>query len=603
MAWDNFIDELKLQVNIVDVIGREVNLKKAGANYKGLCPFHSEKTPSFMVNEEKQIFNCFGCGQKGDVIKFVQSYYKLPFMEAVERLAGEYGITMPERHHSGPKIDYEKYYAINAKAARFFFRNLSAGHNKGLAYFRKRGLTNETLTKFGLGYAPASGTALVDYLRSEKVADEDMIKLGLANQGRNGLYDKFRDRVMFPIINTQDKVIGFGGRAIGDYKPKYLNSPESEIFLKKNNLFGLNLTRSNIASQDRAIIVEGYMDVISLYQSGVTNVAASLGTALTDNQAKLLCRYSKNVVLSYDSDQAGISAALRGISVINGAGGKPKVLTVNDGKDPDEFVQKHGKEAFIKLADDAVPAADFRLRLARRGFDLTNDRDVIEYIEQIVPVLRSLGPIECDMYVHKLSTEFGISEQAINMAVQTDDSPRKTLQQSGTIQRNPRRNTRRTNNQNEDESNSTDARIEMTFIILALNNTRYFKKFRDDNINFRTRLASKIMSVCMSISDDMPESGTHRIERLEISDKLDPEDDALFNGFLNTIQMGTDDEVVYKETLSSYRVNQYRLEKSEIQNDIAIAEKTGRYDEADRLAMRLIEVDGLIKKTLEEKNA
>ncbi len=602
MAWDNFIDELKLQVNIVDVIGREVNLKKAGANYKGLCPFHSEKTPSFMVNEEKQIFNCFGCGQKGDVIKFVQTYYNLPFMDAVEKLAGEYGITMPERHHSGPKIDYEKYYSINAKAARFYFKNLSAGHNKGLAYFRKRGLSDDTITKFGLGYAPASGTALVDYLRSENIADEDMLKLGLVNKGKSGLYDKFRDRAMFPIINTQDKVIGFGGRAIGDYKPKYLNSPESEIFLKKNNLFGINLTRNSISSQDRAIIVEGYMDVISLYQSGVTNVAASLGTALTDNQAKLLCRYSKNIVLSYDSDQAGISAALRGITVITGAGGKPKVLTVSDGKDPDEFVQKHGKDDFIKLADNAVPATDFRLKLARRGFDLSNDRDVLDYIEQIVPILKTLGPVECNMYVRKLSSEFGISEQAINMAVQTEDNPRRNLRQSSSNQNIQRRTNRKNTNQKVLDSNTTEARIEMTFIILALNNTRYLKRFKTDDIKFESELASKIMSVCMSYSDSL-EAGTHRIEMSDISDKLDPEDDALFKGFLNTIQIGPDDEVVYKETLSSYRINQYRSKKSEIQNDIAIAEKVGRFDEADRLALRLIEIDGLIKKTLEEKNA
>lgn len=374
MAWDNFIDELKMQVNIVDVIGREVSLKKAGANYKGLCPFHSEKTPSFMVNEERQIFNCFGCGQKGDVIKFVQSYYKLSFMDAVEKLAGEYGIKIPERHSTGPKKDYSKYYEINAMAARFFYNSLGTRNNKGLAYLRGRGLSKDTITKFGLGYAPPGGTVLVDHLRSQGVSDDDMVRLGLANHGKNGLYDKFRDRVMFPIINTQDKVIGFGGRAIGDIKPKYLNSPESEIFLKKNNLYALNFSRNEISSLDRAIIVEGYMDVISLYQSGIHNVAASLGTALTDNQARLLCRYSKNIILSYDSDQAGISAALRGISVISAAGGKPKVLTVSDGKDPDEFVKKHGRDAFIQLADDAVPAADFRLKFARRGFDLSNDR-------------------------------------------------------------------------------------------------------------------------------------------------------------------------------------------------------------------------------------
>lgn len=590
MAWDNFIDELKMQINIVDVVGREVSLKKAGANYKGLCPFHSEKTPSFMVNEERQIFNCFGCGQKGDVIKFVQSYYKLDFMDAVEKLAGEYGIKVPERHRSGPKVDYSKYYEINAKAARFFYNCLGTRNNRGLAYLRKRGLSKETITKFGLGYAPSKGTALVEHLRSQGVSDEDMIKLGLANRGKNDLYDKFRDRVMFPIINTQDKVIGFGGRAIGDVKPKYLNSPESEIFLKKNNLFALNFSRSEISSLDRAIIVEGYMDVISLYQSGVHNVAASLGTALTDNQARLLCRYSKNIVLSYDSDQAGINAALRGIAVINAAGGKPRILTVTDGKDPDEFVQKHGRDSFIKLADDAEPAADFRLRLAKRGFDLNNDRDVLDYIDTIVPVLRGMGPVEQDMYIRKLSSEFGISEHAIMMAVRTESEPISGRRPQYT-RRNPRGRER---SERIEDKGGIMTRIEMSLVVLAMNNTRYIKKYQEDGIRFRTRPASEIMSVCESVQD-ISENGIHRIEKNQVSERLDPEDDAVFTRYFNSIQIGPDDEAFYKEIKESYVINDLRSERSEVINELAAAERNGDTEEINRIADRLIRIDELIK--------
>ena len=597
MAWDNFIDELKMQVNIVDVVGREVALKKAGANYKGLCPFHSEKTPSFMVNEEKQIFNCFGCGQKGDVIKFVQTYYKLPFTEAVEKLAGEYGITVPERRQSRPREDYSKYYEINAKAARYFYNCLNIRNNRGLAYLRKRGLTKDTITKFGLGYAPGSGTALVDYLRSEKVSDEDMIKLGLANQGRNGLYDKFRDRVMFPIINTQDKVIGFGGRAIDDIKPKYLNSPESEIFLKKNNLYALNFTKSEISSADRAIIVEGYMDVISLYQNGVRNVAASLGTALTDNQAKLLCRYSKNIVLSYDSDQAGINAALRGISVISGAGGKSRVLTVSDGKDPDEFIKKHGRDAFNELVDNAVPATDFRLGLAARGLDLSDDRQVLTYIDRAVPILRELGPVEQDIYIRKLASETGISEHAILMAVQTEGSMSNTGRRPARVSRRPARV-----QQTDAFDDSISARIEMSFVILAMNNTRYLKRLREDGIIFRYPLSSVILSVCESTNDDS-ETGLHRIDRSAVSEKLDPDQEAVFSKYLNSIQIGPDDEAFYRETLASYRINDLKTDKAEILNELAIAEKTGNQEEINDLAGKLIEIDRLINQTLEGYNA
>ena len=601
MAWDNFIDELKMQVNIVDVVGREVDLKKAGANYKGLCPFHSEKTPSFMVNEERQIFNCFGCGQKGDVIKFLQSYYNLPFMEAVEKLCNEYGIKMPEKRHSGPKKDYSRYYEINAKAARFFYNSLGSRGNKGLAYLRSRGLSRDTIVKFGLGYAPASGTAMVDYLRTENVTEEEMLKIGLANQGRNGLYDKFRDRVIFPIINTQDKVIGFGGRAIGDIKPKYLNSPESEIFLKKNNLFGLNFTRNEISSEDRAIIVEGYMDVISLYQSGVRNVAASLGTALTENQARLLCRYSRNIILSYDSDNAGINAALRGISVISSAGGKPRVLTVSDAKDPDEFIQKNGKEAFLTLVDEAVPAAEFRLRLARKDFDLNTDTGVLAYIERVIPILKDLGPVEQDLYIRRLSEEFGISERAILMSVQTESSSegRMPSGRSASSQMHGRIDRRR------NEQVAIDERIEIALAFLAMNNTRYIGRFEEDGIRFRSDLAVHIISAVKTLRDGS-ENGIHCVEAETVARMLDPDEEGLFRRYAGTIRIGPDDEVFYRETKASYLINNYKMERAELLNELAIAEKTGRQDEIEELAARLIRLDNLINETnqtMEERNA
>ena len=599
MAYDNFTDELKAQLNIVDIIGREVALKKSGSNYMGLCPFHSEKTPSFSVNEGKQFYHCFGCGKSGDVIGFVQEYYKLPFVEAVEKLAAENGIKLPERRSSGPKIDYDKYHGINAKAARFFYNALGTRGNKGLAYLKKRGLSKETITSFGLGYAPASGHALVDHLRSEGVSDEDMLKLGLANQGKNGLYDKFRDRVMFPIISTQDKVIGFGGRAIGDYKPKYLNSPESEIFLKKNNLFGLNLTKKEIDREQRAIIVEGYMDMISLYQNGIRNVAASLGTALTINQARLLCRYSKNIVLSYDSDAAGINAALRGIDVINAAGGKPRVMNVTDGKDPDDFVRAHGKEAFLKLADNAVPATDYKLRLARRGFDFRNDRDVLDYIDRVVPVLKDLGPVEQDIYVRKLSSEFGISESAIKMAVRTGGDNNKTVNNkisSAGNERAVRDSVRKAANRGYYE------RFEMAFVIRAMHDPRYIKRFREDGIVFGSALADKILLVEESLCNES-QTAIRGITKEMISEALDPDEEAEFRKQLGSIQIGPDDEAFYKETKAGYFAGKYRDEKAEVTNNIAVAEKMGRTDEIERLVTRLMKLDSLINTLMEDSNA
>lgn len=599
MAYGNFTDELKAQLNIVDIIGREVTLKKSGSNYVGLCPFHNEKTPSFSVNEGKQFYHCFGCGKSGDVIGFVQEYYKLPFMEAVEKLATENGIKLPERRSSGPRIDYDKYHGINAKAARFFYNNLGTRGNKGLAYLKKRGLSKETITAFGLGYAPASGTALVDHLRSEGVSDDDMLKLGLANSGKNGLYDKFRDRVMFPIINTQDKVIGFGGRAIADIKPKYLNSPESEIFLKKNNLFGLNLTKKEIDREGRAIIVEGYMDMISLYQNGVKNVAASLGTALTINQARLLCRYSKNIVLSYDSDSAGINAALRGIDVIIAAGGKPRVMHVTDGKDPDDFIRAHGRDAFIKLADNAMPATDYKLRLAKRGFDLSNDMDVLDYIERVVPILRELGPVELDIYARKLSEEFGISESAIMMAVQTSGDNNRSLN-SGTASPGTERAIRDSLRKKQDKGYYD--RFEMAFAILAMHDPSYIKRFREDGIVFGSALANKIVLVEESLCPDGL-GGGRGINKEKIFEALDPDEEAEFSKQLESIQTGPDDEVFYKETKAGYLSGKYRDEKAEVTNNLAVAEKMGRTDEIERLVQRLIELENLINITMEESNA
>ena len=593
MAYDNFTDELKNQLNIVDIIGREVTLKKSGSNYMGRCPFHNEKTPSFSVNEGKQFYHCFGCGKSGDVISFVQEYYKLPFMEAVEKLATENGIKLPERRSRGPKIDYDKYYGINAKAARFFYNCLGIRGNKGLAYFRKRGLSRDTITAFGLGYAPPSGHALVDHLRNEGVTDEDMLKLGLASQGKEGIYDRFRDRVMFPIISTQDKVIGFGGRAIGDYKPKYLNSHESEIFLKKNNLFGLNLTKKEIDKQQRAIIVEGYMDMISLYQSGVRNVAASLGTALTINQARLLCRYSKNIVLSYDSDQAGINAALRGIDVIIDAGGKPRVMNVTDGKDPDDFVKAHGREAYLQLADNAVPAAEYKLNILRNGMDLSNDIGVLEYIERVVPVLKELGPVEQDIYVRKLSAEFGISESAILMAVRAGGNNNIPVNNTGRSSR-PASISREAAKRA--ENSGYYDRFEIAFAVLAMHDPRYIRRFHEDGIVFGYALANKIVLAVESLCNES-QTAVRGISKEKIFEVLDPDEEAEFRRQLILIQIGPDDEAFYKETRAGYLAGKYRDEKAEVTNRIAVAEKMGNTDEIEKLAARLIELDSLISNT------
>ena len=592
MAWDsNFIDEVKMQVNIVDVIGRVVELKKAGANYKGLCPFHSEKTPSFMVSEEKQIFNCFGCGEKGDVIKFVESYSKLPFVEAVESLCKDYGIKIPEKTFNKSSINLDKYYKINAMVGKFFYNSLGVKGNRGISYFHKRGITNETITTWGLGYAPASGHELTDYLRKEGVSDDDMVKLGLSAIGKNNeLYDKYRDRVIFPIINTQGNVIGFGGRAIEDIKPKYLNSPESQVFLKKNNLFGLNITKKDISDNDKVVMVEGYMDVISLWQNGITNVAASLGTALTENQAKLISRYTKNVVLSYDSDNAGVAAAVRGIDVMSTANTKTKVLRITDGKDPDDFVKSHGKDEFNKLVQEAIPGTEFKLEIAKSGYDFNNDRDVLDYIERIVPILKSLSPVEQDIYIKKLAKEYGISEHAIQLTVQSDE--KKNVYKNIN---NTRRNT------NDDKYDDRDLKLELSFLILIMKNPRYIEKIKQDGIELHTPLALKIMATLEKlIENSIDVSGG--IDETEIFKCLEPDEESTLALHIKSMKLGPVDETFYRETLTSYQLNQCKEKRLELLNDLAVAEKLNQPEEIDRVGQKIIEMDNRIKELTEGRN-
>ena len=417
MSSSNIAEEIKSRCNIVDVIGRVVTLKKAGSNYKGLCPFHNEKTPSFNVNEEKQIFKCFGCGAAGDVIGFVEKYYNHDFRGACEMLAGEYGIDLTGAF--GSSEHKKELYEINREAARFYYRKMREQVNPGYTYMKDRGISEETMNRFGIGYADGSWHSLLEHMEGLGISREKLLKLGLISQSKGRYYDKFRDRVIFPIINAGGKVIGFGGRILGDGNPKYLNSQESEVFQKKNNLYNLNLAKTDITKEDRIVLVEGYMDVISLYQAGIRNVCASLGTALTENQARLIRRYTKNVILSYDADEAGQNAAMRGVDILYAEGLRPKVLRITDGKDPDDFVKKNGRPAFAKLMDDALPFGDFKIARIGSRYDLADEAQRLDYLRDVIGALQAMKPMEADLYINKIAEQTGISVQAIRREYET----------------------------------------------------------------------------------------------------------------------------------------------------------------------------------------
>ena len=413
---EEILEKIKSQNDIVDVISERVRLRKAGRNFTGLCPFHNEKTPSFSVSQEKQIYKCFGCGEAGNVISFVMKEKNLPFIEAVKYLANRANIPLEIGNGEKSKVTKRKelLYRVNVEAAKFFFSNLMNNQN-AKEYFLNRGIKEETIKKFGLGFANDSWNSLMFYLRKKGINDVLLEESGLisVNKEKGRKYDRFRNRVMFPVFDYQGKVIGFGGRVLDDSKPKYLNSPETLVFQKGTNLYGLNFALKHNMNERYFVIVEGYMDLISLHQYGITNVVASLGTALTINQARLLKRYADKVIISYDADMAGQMATLRGLEILRTAGFDVRVLSIPQGKDPDEYVRSNGRDAFLKLVNSAEPLIDYRIKKAEEGINFKNSQSLILYAKRIMEIISDLDPVEKDVYIKKASENTGIKEQTL----------------------------------------------------------------------------------------------------------------------------------------------------------------------------------------------
>lgn len=414
MIPEDVIEKIKYENDIVDVISDTVKLKKSGRNYMGLCPFHNEKSPSFSVSEDKQIYKCFGCGEAGNVITFVMKTKNLSFIDAVKLLAERIHLDLDylEKGNNKKKDINDKLIKLNVDAARFFFSNLNS-NKKVKDYFIHRGILESTIRSFGLGYAMDDWHGIMKFLKRKGYSDLDLLNAGLIIKNEKGnKYDRFRNRVMFPVFDYKGKVIGFGGRVLDDSKPKYLNSPETTLFKKGINLYGLNFVLKK-DNKRTIIIVEGYMDCITLHQYGITNTVASLGTALTVNQAKLLKRYADNIIISYDADAAGQRATLRGLKILRDIGLNVKVLIVPEGKDPDEFVRNNGKEAFEKLIKNSMNLIDYRIKRAGENINFKNNEEIPAYIKEIADILIDLDPIEKDVYIKKVSEETSIKEQAI----------------------------------------------------------------------------------------------------------------------------------------------------------------------------------------------
>ena len=413
---DEIIDEVRQTNDIVDIISQYVRLKRSGRNFFGLCPFHNEKSPSFSVSPDKQIFHCFGCGAGGNVFTFLTKIEGINFVEAVQMLAERSNIQLPTLENSGDsarELLKSKVYKVNEFAAEYYHQNLYKPESKvAQEYIKKRKLSNETLKSFKIGFS-GKFDELYKELKKHGFEEKEILESGLVNRNDRGQYiDRYRNRVMFPICDVRGRVIAFGGRVLDDSKPKYINSPENVVYSKGRNLFGLNVAKKG--DTKKILIVEGYMDVISLHQRGITNVVAPLGTALTQQQGWLLRKSSEQIILSFDSDEAGLTAKVRALDILQDMGCDLRILQIDGAKDPDEYIVKYGNARFNNLVEKALSIIEFKVKVLKQNLNLESTNDKIKFLNEIAKLISKVdNTIEREVYIEKIAKEYDISKEAI----------------------------------------------------------------------------------------------------------------------------------------------------------------------------------------------
>ncbi len=564
---NNIIADIKDKTDIVDVISEVVNLKRAGNNYKGLCPFHNEKTPSFVVSQDKQIFTCFGCGATGDVFEFTQRYYNLEFNEAIEKLAKNAGIEYTAYKHNS-QDRYKLYYEINREAAVFFFKKLMQKKSNGYSYLAKRGITSETIKRFGLGYAPDSWNELYNYFNGKY--DVAILKeLGLVSEKNGRVFDKFRNRIIFPIIDIGGKVIGFGGRTITNDEPKYLNSPENVIFKKKNNLYGLNTAKKDISKMDKALLVEGYMDVVSLAQAGINISIASLGTSLTNEQATLLKRYTKNIIISYDSDSAGQKATLRGIDILVSSSCKPKVLKIEGAKDPDEYIHKNGKDAFENAVNEAIPYIQYRIYTLKSKYNTDNYEEKIDFLKEVAALLKEVTPIEADIYITQLSSEINVSANAIKLEMRGIKKQDKVNSFT-----------------NSAKANATNIQIdvfEKTFLLLSMYGRDFFYSLKSSLYEFKHEYSKFLFE---KIGEYYEGNEQFDIDDFKAKMLSEPHILVLLDDIWENIKLGEKPESILGDCLKNVETEALKARENELILQISIAEENEENHKEDILRLQ-----------------
>lgn len=497
---DEFLAEVRERNDIVDVISPYVDLQVRGSMAKGLCPFHNEKTPSFTVYINTQSFYCFGCGVGGDAIGFIRNIENLDYTEAVTLLAERSGLALPADGFDDSRAKMKRrMYDANREAARFFHKCLFTEEGKtGLDYFLSRGLTMETIRHFGLGYAPDKWDSLKRYMRSKGFSEAELLSADLLKKTQQGnVIDTYRNRAMFPIIDVKGSVIAFGGRVLDDSKPKYINTSDTLVYKKSQGVFALNFAKRG--SDKTLILCEGYMDVIAYHQAGFTNAVAGLGTAFTPEQAKLLSKYADEVILSYDNDEAGQNATRKAISILSKTPLRIKVARLQGGKDPDEIIKKYGKDHMRKLLSSSVGDVEFDLQRAAQGFDLNTSDGKVAYLERAVDILSKIhNPIQWDVYASKLSSQLGVSKEAIVVQIEKKSKQR--------TRRETRDNFAKATSFNDDmlkkvnperQKNLVAAKAEETLIASLLQNPDFYSKIRErvKPDDFATELNRRIYSL------------------------------------------------------------------------------------------------------------
>lgn len=602
---DELIEEVSQRNNIVDIISEYVNLKKAGRNHKGLCPFHNEKTPSFVVSDDKQLFHCFGCGEAGNVINFIMKIENLDFIDAIELLAERSNIDLSRyqnNNQDSQKVNKKnKLYEINREAAVFFYKNLVKNKNDGIRYLLNRGLTIDIIKKFGLGYAFKEWERLNRYLLTKGYAQELIYEAGLVikRKEKDGYYDRFRNRVIFPIINTTKKIVGFGGRVLDDSVPKYLNSPESLIFNKGNTLYGLNLARNELGKEKRLVVVEGYTDVISLYQFGIKNAVATLGTSLTKNHAQLFKRYCEEVIIAYDADTAGEAATIRGMDILNEAGCKVRVISLGDKMDPDDYIRNFGTDNFKNKIKKALPLVDYKIEQIKSKYDLNSNEGRITFINESIKVIKKLkSPVQIDIYTKRLAEEAKVAPSVIKSEIYGNNSDKKNQTKYNRKNRNfsqkSRQYERRFKPVKIMEKNGL-IEIEKSIISLCLSSkTNYDKIILQINENdFLNENLMKIFSLIREIY-----KSNKKIDISILIDRLDIEEAKLLNEMGKRVIPYDDVDKAIEELLISLKRFKIDNEIKFIKEEIKRLEITKNKDEGDK--MKIIEL--LRKQQLLEKN-